>query len=152
MKKFVFGLLLAAVAVPAVPAMAQSGRSWADEQREEDARANHGQDRGRWNDDEGYRRDDEQARGDTGYRRSDWKRHDHGRHRGWGHDRGYSYRWSRGQQMGYNDWNRSRRIDYRRYNLRQPPRGYEWRRNDDRYMLVGASNGLIVSVILRSGR
>lgn len=79
MKKFVFGLLLAAVAVPAVPAMAQSGRSWADEQREEDARANHGQDRGRWNDSEGYR-------------------------------------------------------------------------NDDRYMLVGASNGLIVSVILRSGR
>jgi Ni/Co efflux regulator RcnB len=73
---------------------------------------------------------------------------DHGRHLGWGRERGNHYRWSRGQRMGHNDWNRAQRIDYRRFNLRQPPRGYEWRRTSDRYVLVQRTSGLIMSVIL----
>lgn len=74
------------------------------------------------------------------------------RNRGWGRDRGTNARWGRGQQMGYNDWRNARKIDYRRHNLRQPPRGYEWRRNDDRYVLAAISNGMIISVILSNGR
>jgi Ni/Co efflux regulator RcnB len=151
MKKLVLGLLIAAMAVPAAPALAQRDRSWSDQQREEDARANQYQNRDRWNGDDGDRRDD-RARGDHDDRRGDWRHNNRGRHRGWGHDRGYNYRWSRGQQMGYNDWRNARRVDYRRYNLRQPPRGYEWRRNDDRYILGAVAGGLIISVILRSGR
>ncbi len=79
-------------------------------------------------------------------------RWDNGRHRGWGRERGHNYHWGRGQQMGYNDWSRAQRVDYRRYNLRQPPRGYEWRRNDDRFILASVASGMIVSVIMRGVR
>ena len=147
MKKLILGLLMATISISAVPAMAQPFGNWSDGQREEDARANQDQNRGRWNGDRRY----EQARDD----RWDERRGNRGWHRGWGQDRGYNYRWSRGQQMGYNDWNSSRRIeyrDYRRYNLRQPPRGYEWRRNDDRFILGAIATGVIMSVILNSGR
>ena len=126
-------------------------RGWSDNQREHDARANRDQDRGQWNGD----RRDEQAREDNRDNRGSWGNQNRGRHRGWGQDRGNSYGWSRGQQMGYNDWNNSRRVDYRdyrRYNLRQPPRGYEWRRNDDRFVLGAIATGVIMSVILNSGR
>lgn len=79
-------------------------------------------------------------------------RWDNGRHRGWGRDRGINARWSRGQQMGYNDWHNARRVDYRRLNLRQPPRGYEWRRSNDRYVLAAVASGVIISVILVNRR
>jgi len=79
-------------------------------------------------------------------------RWDNGRHLGWGRERGNRARWGRGQQMGYNDWRNARRIDYRRYKLRQPPRGYEWRRSNDRFVMASTRNGMIVSVILSSGR
>lgn len=78
--------------------------------------------------------------------------HDNGRHNGWGKDRGRSHNWSRGQRMGYNDWQRAQQVDYRTYRLRQPPRGYEWRRSNDRFLLVAVATGLIASVILSSGR
>lgn len=74
------------------------------------------------------------------------------RRRGWQQDRGNHYGWSRGQRMGYNDWRYAQRVDYRRYNLRQPPRGYEWRRNDDRFLMVAIATGLIASVIISNGR
>ena len=54
--------------------------------------------------------------------------------------------------MSYSDWNSAQRIDYRRYHLRQPPRGYEWRRSNDRYVLAAVATGVIMSVILNSGR
>ena len=154
MKKMVLGLLIAALAVPAAPAMAQPDRSWSDHQRDEDSRANEYQNRDRWSDDERDGRY-EQNSAYHGDRRGRWGHQDRGRHRGWGQDRGSSYNWRRGQQMGYNDWRNSRRVeyrDYRRYNLRQPPRGYEWRRNDDRYILGAIATGVILSVILSSGR
>ncbi len=71
---------------------------------------------------------------------------------GWGQNRGDNYRWGRGQRMGYNDWRQARQVDYRSYNLRQPPRGYEWRRNDDRFVMVAVATGVIASVILSNGR
>jgi Ni/Co efflux regulator RcnB len=79
-------------------------------------------------------------------------RWDNGRHRGWGRERGRKHLWSRGEQMGYNDWNTAQRVDYRRYHLRQPPRGYEWRRSNDRFVLVAVVSGVILSVILFGGR
>lgn len=79
-------------------------------------------------------------------------RHDNGRHNGWAKDRGNSHRWSRGDRMGYNDWNSARRVDYRRYNLRQPPRGYEWRQQGNQFVLAAIATGLIASIILSSGR
>ena len=77
---------------------------------------------------------------------------DRGNGYGWGNDRGESYRWGRGQRMGYQDWQRARPVDYRQYNLRQPPRGHEWRRSDDRFVLVAVATGLIAAVILANGR
>ena len=93
-----------------------------------------------------HRAHDDQRRGNQPYENG--RSTDHGRHLGWGQERGNHYRWSRGQRMGHNDWNRAQRIDYRRFNLRQPPRGYEWRRAGDRYVLVQRTTGLIRSVIL----
>ena len=75
-----------------------------------------------------------------------------GQYNGWGRDRGMSHRWNRGERMGYNDWNGAQRVDYRRYNLRQPPRGYEWRRQNNQYILVAVATGLIASIILNAGR
>lgn len=71
---------------------------------------------------------------------------------GWAQDRGDAYRWQRGERMGYNDWNRAERIDYRRHHLRKPPRGYEWRRSNDQYVLAAVATGVITSIILNSGR
>jgi len=79
-------------------------------------------------------------------------RDDHGRHRGWARDRGQDHRWRRGQRMGYNDWNRAERVDYRQYHLRQPPRGYEWRRQNDQFVLGAIATGVITSIILNAGR
>ena len=91
-------------------------------------------------------RGDEGGRGFGGY-------HDQGRHlhRGWGHDYYGPHQWRRGQRMGYNDWNGARAIDYRRYHLRQPPRGYEWRESNGQYVLAAVATGLIISIILDSG-
>lgn len=79
-------------------------------------------------------------------------RYDNGRHRGWSRDRGHGYNWGRGQRMGYNDWRYAQRIDYRHYNLRRPPRGYEWRRSDDRFLMVAIASGIIASVVLSNRR
>jgi Ni/Co efflux regulator RcnB len=54
--------------------------------------------------------------------------------------------------MGYYDRYYAPRVNYRRYNLRRPPYGYEWRRYDDRYVLVAVTTGLIMSVILDAAR
>jgi Ni/Co efflux regulator RcnB len=101
---------------------------------------NHGQD-------DNYGQDNNRGRGNhQAYR------HDNGRHLGWARDRGNQYRWSRGERMGYNDWNSAQRVDYRRYHLNAPPRGYEWRRQDNSFILAAIATGLIASIILSSGR
>jgi Ni/Co efflux regulator RcnB len=66
-------------------------------------------------------------------------RHDNGQHRGW----------YKGGRIERNDWNRGQRIsDYRRYHLNRPPRGYEWRRVDNNYVLAAAATGIIASILL----
>jgi Ni/Co efflux regulator RcnB len=66
-------------------------------------------------------------------------RHDNGRHRGW----------YKGGHIERGDWDRGVRIyEYRRYSLSPPPRGYEWRRVDDNYVLAAAATGLIMGLVL----
>ena len=52
--------------------------------------------------------------------------------------------------MGYNDWNGARPVDYRQHRLRRPPRGYEWRESNGRYVMVAIATGLIASIILNN--
>jgi Ni/Co efflux regulator RcnB len=67
-------------------------------------------------------------------------RHDNGRHRGW----------YKGGRIERHDWDRGVRVDYRRYHLSAPPRGYEWRRVDNSYVLAAAATGLIAGLVLAS--
>ncbi len=55
--------------------------------------------------------------------------------------------WRKGRRMRQQDWRRGERIDYRRYRLRVPPRGYEWREVDGNFVLAAVATGLIASVI-----
>ena len=86
----------------------------------------------------GHDRRDHDRRHEERDHDKDWRHNDQRhdargqmRRPGWARDRGDVYRWQRGERMGYNDWNRAERIDYRRHHLRKPPRGYEWRRSND---------------------
>ena len=58
--------------------------------------------------------------------------------------------WHKGDRFDRNDWNRYERVDYRRYHLRTPPRGYEWRRVDNNYVLAAVATGVIASIIAGS--
>lgn len=58
--------------------------------------------------------------------------------------------WRKGDRFDRRDWGRYERVDYRRYHLRQPPRGYEWRRVDNNFVLAAVATGLIASVIAAS--
>jgi Ni/Co efflux regulator RcnB len=62
----------------------------------------------------------------------------HARAHGHGYHRGDRYRGS-----GY-------AVDYRRYHLAPPPRGHEWRRDGDKYLMVAVATGIIASVIAAS--
>ncbi len=103
------------------------------------AQSHRGYDRGH---ERGYDRghnDRHYDRGHSGYNRS--------YHSGW-RDRSD---WRRGGYVSYNDWHRGYSVDYHRYHLRQPPRGYEWRRVDNNYVLAAVATGLIASVVLNGG-
>ena len=57
--------------------------------------------------------------------------------------------WHKGGRIGPDDWNRGQRVsDYHRYHLSRPPRGYEWRRVDNNYVLAAAATGLIMGLVL----
>ena len=59
--------------------------------------------------------------------------------------------WHKGDRIGRDDWNRGERVaDYHQYQLRRPPRGYEWRRVDNNYVLAAVAGGVIASVVAAS--
>ena len=59
--------------------------------------------------------------------------------------------WRKGGRIDRRDWDRGVRIrNYRTYHLSRPPRGYEWRRVDNNYVLAAVAGGLIASVIAAS--
>ncbi len=64
-------------------------------------------------------------------------------------DRREYRRWARGQRLDSRYRGNSYYVsDYRRYGLRQPPRGYRWQRVNDQYVLAAVATGLIASVII----
>lgn len=58
--------------------------------------------------------------------------------------------WRKGARMNHDDWNRGERVDYHRYRLKAPPRGYEWRQVDGNYVMAAVATGVIASVIAAS--
>jgi Ni/Co efflux regulator RcnB len=58
--------------------------------------------------------------------------------------------WRSGHRMAQGDWGRAQRIDYNRYHLPPPRRGYEWRQVDGNYVMAAVATGLIASVVVAS--
>ena len=58
--------------------------------------------------------------------------------------------WKKGYHMRSEDWGRGQRVDYRTYHLRRPPRGYEWRQVDGRYVMAAIATGVIADIIINS--
>jgi Ni/Co efflux regulator RcnB len=57
--------------------------------------------------------------------------------------------WHKGGRIERNDWNRGQRVnDWQNRHLQRPPRGYEWRRVDNNYVLAAAATGLIAGMVL----
>jgi Ni/Co efflux regulator RcnB len=75
-------------------------------------------------------------------------RYDNGRYVTGRHDNGLHRGWYKGGRIARDDWRRGRRVDYRVYHLRQPPRGYEWREVDGNYVMAAIAGGVIASLIL----
>ena len=73
---------------------------------------------------------------------------DAGQPAAWGQDRGAGHQWRQGERMGPNDWSSAQPVDYRSHHLRHPPRGYEWRESNGRYILAAVATGVIASIIL----
>jgi Ni/Co efflux regulator RcnB len=69
-------------------------------------------------------------------------RHDNGRHAGPRH-------YKRGERLA-SDHRGDRVPDYRKHGLKAPPRGHEWRRVDNQYVLIAVASGVISSVIANS--
>jgi Ni/Co efflux regulator RcnB len=58
--------------------------------------------------------------------------------------------WRKGSRMRQDDWQRGERVDYREHHLRAPPRGYEWREVDGRFILGAIATGVIADIILNA--
>jgi Ni/Co efflux regulator RcnB len=56
--------------------------------------------------------------------------------------------WRKGGRVAPGDWQRGQPVDYRSHHLRKPPRGYEWRQVDNRYVLAAAATGLIAGLVI----
>jgi len=55
-----------------------------------------------------------------------------------------------GGHMSRNDWKRSKVVDYRKHKrLSAPPKGYQWRQLDGKFVLVAKSNGVITTIVIR---
>ncbi len=52
----------------------------------------------------------------------------------------------RGERLA-KDHRGSHVADYRKHHLKQPPRGHEWRRVDNQYVLIAIATGVIASVV-----
>lgn len=104
-----------------------------------------GQDGRRDQDDRQEHRDDRKgvAKGHDDHREGE--RHDDGRHDNRGQAK-HPPSHKRGERLALG--HRGDRVsDYRKHGLKPPPRGHEWRRVDDQYVLIAVATGLIASVI-----
>ncbi|KQY22575.1 RcnB family protein [Rhizobium sp. Root483D2] len=59
-------------------------------------------------------------------------------------------RWARGQRLSAAERRRIAAVnDYRRYKLRAPPRGQQWVRVDNNFLLISVATGVIVNLAMR---
>lgn len=59
-------------------------------------------------------------------------------------------RWARGQRLSPAERRRIAHVnDYRRYKLRAPPRGQQWVRVDNNFLLISVATGVIVNMATR---
>ena len=72
---------------------------------------------------------------------NDWNNHGNNANNNWRND------WRVGHRMDNDDWRQGQRVDWHRRHLRAPPRGYEWREVNGRYVLAAVTTGLILSII-----
>lgn len=57
-------------------------------------------------------------------------------------------RWNRGQKLTRAERARLAEVrDYKRYRLQAPPRGYQWVRIDNEFLLIGTVSGVISNII-----
>lgn len=54
--------------------------------------------------------------------------------------------WSKGARLDRGE-RRSVVSDYRRYHLSKPPRGQQWVKVDNDYLLIGIATGIIASIV-----
>ena len=99
-----------------------------------------------WHD---HDRNDQQS-----YDRRDNDRHDNGRgdygRRDASRGHGWNNSWRRGGRIDRDYWQRGSAVDWRVHRLRQPPRGYEWRYVDGRYVMAAVATGIIADIIMNS--
>jgi Ni/Co efflux regulator RcnB len=60
----------------------------------------------------------------------------------------YARHWRQGDRLPASYRGRAYVVDYHRYGLRAPPRGYQYTRVDNDVMLTAVATGLIASVIV----
>lgn len=59
-------------------------------------------------------------------------------------------RWARGHRLSPSERRRIAAVnDYRRYKLRAPPRGQQWVRVDNDFLLISVATGVIVNMATR---
>jgi Ni/Co efflux regulator RcnB len=104
-------------------------------------------------------RGNDTTRNDTRGRDNDrYDRNDRGDRNGWNSNNGRGdVRNGRGFQNNRHTWKRGQRFhargpvvhvrDYRRYQLRTPPRGHHWVRYDNDYLLVAITSGIIADIL-----
>lgn len=66
-------------------------------------------------------------------------------------DRGWHRKsdFRKGGHVAYSDWQRGKAVDYRKHKrLSKPPKGYEWRQVDNRYILAAVATGVITAIII----
>jgi Ni/Co efflux regulator RcnB len=80
--------------------------------------------------------------------------HNHGDrgHSGYQQQNGWASHsdWRRGGHLARSDWQRGQVVDYRSHHLRAPPRGYEWREVNGRYVMAAVASGIIADIIMNS--
>lgn len=158
MKKILTAAIALSVLASAGAASAQSyqGRDGGyhaprDERRDErrdDRRDDRGDRRDERRDDRYDRRDGRYGRyerSENRYERRAERRYNAGRYYA---PRGYQARqWRRGEHLPPQYRGQAYRVDYRRYRLPPPPRGYQYTRVNEDVVLTAIATGLIASVV-----
>ena len=128
---------------------------WRDQNRNDQQNYDRGSDHSDNNRSDNNRSDSgrsDYSRSDSGhsdYGRGGYGHSDYGRHDAWrGH--GWNSSWRRGGRIDRDYWSRGSYVDWRVHRLRQPPRGYEWRYVDGRYVMAAVASGIIADIIMNS--